>query len=472
MPVSRRKFFFLTGATAAGTVIGSSALRKLHGNTLMAQAQTANGFGPLQRDPNGIFDLPRGFQYRAFSRTGETMTDGATVPTTHDGMAAFDAGANRTILVRNHELSATDEDELAKSFQANPSIPVYDPGAPGGTATLLVDPDKRLVEHRRSLAGTENNCAGGPISANSRSQQGAWLSCEETIALPASDNPLTKRHGFVFEVPAEINQASDAEPIRDMGRFLHESIAEDPETGFIYETNDDFFELGLYYRFRPNQVGDLRQGGILEALVVDGMEGVDTTNNQEDTISVGQQLPVRWIEIPVPDPEANNQDQGNNNQRKIQHQTLPDGRKVRDVAALFNRTEGSWYDGNGGIVICATDAGPNELGQIWRLDVRNNVLELVAEPRNPEMLQSPDNVTVFPDGQTFLACEDGDGIDRLVGVTRDGRTFVFGQNALNNAEIAGATFSADGRTLFVNVHAGPGVTLAIWGPWDRINNNA
>lgn len=471
MPVSRRKFFFLTGATAVGTVIGSSALRKLHGNTLMAQAQTANGFGPLQRDPNGIFDLPEGFSYNAFSRTGETMTDGSVVPTAHDGMAAFDGGGGRTILVRNHELSATDEDELAKSFQAGPNIPVYDPGAPGGTATLLVDENNRLVEHRRSLAGTENNCAGGPISANSRSSQGSWLSCEETIALPASDNPLTKPHGYVFEVPAEINQASDAVPLRDMGRFLHESIAEDPETGFIYETNDDFNELGLYYRFRPNQVGDLTQGGTLEALVIDGMEGVDTTNNQEDTISVGQQMPVRWVEVPVPDPEGNNQDQGNNNQRKIQHQQLSDGRKVREVAALFNRTEGSWYDGNGGIVICATDAGPNELGQIWRLDVRNQVLELVAEPRNPEMLQSPDNITVMPDGQTFLACEDGDGTDRLVGVTRNGETFVFGRNALNNAELAGATFSPDGQTLFVNApQKGPGVTLAITGPWDQMQS--
>ncbi|PSO51342.1 MAG: phosphatase [Cyanobacteria bacterium SW_9_44_58] len=469
MTVSRRKFFFLTGATAVGTVIGSSAFKKLHAKTLMSQAGPIEGFGPLQPDPNGIFDLPRGFQYRAFSRTGETMTDGSVVPTAHDGMAAFDGGAGRTILVRNHELSATDEEEVAKSFQANPNIPVYDPGAPGGTATLLVDSDNRLVEQRRSLAGTENNCAGGPIKVNSRFSNGSWLSGEETIILPASDNPLTKPHGYVFEVPAEINKASDAVPIRDMGRFLKEAVAEDPETGFIYETNDDFFELGLFYRFRPNQVGDLTQGGTLEALVIDGMEGVDTSNNNQDTIQVGQTMPVRWVQIPVPDPQANNQNQGNNNQRKIQHQQRSDGRKVREVAALFNRTEGCWYDGNGGIVICATDAGPNELGQIWFLDVRNQTLELIAEPRNPDMLQSPDNITVMPDGQTFLACEDGDGTDRLVGITKEGQTFVVGRNALNNAEIAGATFSANGQTLFLNAPQDtPGVTLAITGPWDQM----
>jgi secreted PhoX family phosphatase len=34
-------------------------------------------------------------------------------------------------------------------------------------------------------------------------------------------------------------------------------------------------------------------------------------------------------------------------------------------------------------------------------------------------------------------------------------------------EFAGVTFSPDGETLFVNVQI-PGLTFAIWGPWDRI----
>ena len=37
-------------------------------------------------------------------------------------------------------------------------------------------------------------------------------------------------------------------------------------------------------------------------------------------------------------------------------------------------------------------------------------------------------------------------------------------NALNDQEFAGATFSPDGRTLFVNIQD-PGLTYAIWGPW-------
>jgi secreted PhoX family phosphatase len=180
-------------------------------------------------------------------------------------------------------------------------------------------------------------------------------------------------------------------------------------------------------------------------------------------------MPVEWFPIPVPDPEDNLQDSGPNNQRKIQHQLLSDARKVRDVAALFNRTEGSWWIEEGAIVFTATDAGPNELGQIWRLDVKEQTLELVAQPSNPEILQSPDNVTVAPWGD-FIVCENGEAVDRLLGVTPEGEFDVFGRNALNDAEIAGANFSPDGRTLLVNVpQIGPGITLAIWGPWDKIN---
>jgi len=279
MALSRRQFFSLTGATAVGTVLSSTAFKNLHAKTLIGQARPSEGFGPLQPDPNGIFDLPPGFQYRAFSRTGETMTDGATVPTAHDGMASFDGGRGRSILVRNQELAATDENEQANSFA--PQIPEYDPGAIGGTTTLIVGSDRRLVEHRRSLAGTENNCAAGPIQIKYRSSRGSWLSCEETIALPGKDNPLQRPHGYVLEVPAD--SPSDAEPLRAMGRFLHESVAEDPNTGYIYETNDNFSELGPYYRFRPNQEGDLRQGGTLEALVIQGKPSVDTSNNNEKT---------------------------------------------------------------------------------------------------------------------------------------------------------------------------------------------
>ena len=46
----------------------------------------------------------------------------------------------------------------------------------------------------------------------------------------------------------------------------------------------------------------------------------------------------------------------------------------------------------------------------------------------------------------------------------DGAVYPLALNAFNDSELAGATFSPDGQTLFANIQH-PGLTLAIWGPW-------
>ena len=40
------------------------------------------------------------------------------------------------------------------------------------------------------------------------------------------------------------------------------------------------------------------------------------------------------------------------------------------------------------------------------------------------------------------------------------------QNVINDSEFAGACYSPDGQTLFVNIQS-PGYTFAIWGPWQN-----
>jgi secreted PhoX family phosphatase len=75
----------------------------------------------------------------------------------------------------------------------------------------------------------------------------------------------------------------------------------------------------------------------------------------------------------------------------------------------------------------------------------------------------PDNITVGPHGFA-VACTDGEDDQFLVGITDEGRVFPFAFNANSDSEFAGATFSPDGRTLFVN-QQDPGWTYAIWGPW-------
>ena len=54
----------------------------------------------------------------------------------------------------------------------------------------------------------------------------------------------------------------------------------------------------------------------------------------------------------------------------------------------------------------------------------------------------------------------------MVEITPHGRIFKLAKNAKSTGEFAGATFSPDGATLFVNMQH-DGITLAIIGPWDE-----
>jgi secreted PhoX family phosphatase len=91
------------------------------------------------------------------------------------------------------------------------------------------------------------------------------------------------------------------------------------------------------------------------------------------------------------------------------------------------------------------------------------------------VLDFPDNVTTSTRG-TLVLCEDSTGDNYLRGLSRRGTLSDIALNRLVGAnglprfgdEFAGATFSPDGGTLFVNIQASRGMTIAIWGPWGRI----
>jgi secreted PhoX family phosphatase len=96
---------------------------------------------------------------------------------------------------------------------------------------------------------------------------------------------------------------------------------------------------------------------------------------------------------------------------------------------------------------------------------------MLFESPNREVLDFPDNVTTSRRG-TLVICEDGGDRNFLRGLTRRGRLFDIAQNKIAtqiNDEFAGSTFSSDGRTLFVNIQANRGLSLAIWGPWHKID---
>ena len=78
-----------------------------------------------------------------------------------------------------------------------------------------------------------------------------------------------------------------------------------------------------------------------------------------------------------------------------------------------------------------------------------------------------DNITVAPWGDVIV-CEDGKGVDRLIGVKPNGDTYIIAENILNTSEFAGVNFSPDCNILFVNIYS-PTITLAIEGPWEKLN---
>jgi secreted PhoX family phosphatase len=135
--------------------------------------------------------------------------------------------------------------------------------------------------------------------------------------------------------------------------------------------------------------------------------------------------------------------------------------------ATFDRLEGCWY-GDGSVFFNSTSGGDAGLGQVWEYRPRGSSggqLILVFESEDADLLEKPDNITVSPRGGLLL-CEDGGGTDFLRGVNPEGQIFDFARNDLNNAELAGATYSPGGDTLFVNIQS-PGITFAITGPFEK-----
>lgn len=461
---SRRDFLRQAGAVS----IGFLGLQLAHSPAAFGQPiTTTDGYGPLKHDPRGLLNLPDGFSYRTFSHWGDRMDDGLLVPALHDGMAAFAGVGGLTVLVRNHEINpGTTANQgafgLSQERLANIRLDhLYDGLAPtgpalGGTTTLVYDTKRQeLVRHHLSLGGTYRNCAGGPTP------WGSWLTCEETVI--RRGDQAGHDHGYVFEVPADPDAGLvKGVPLKGMGRFNHEAVAVDPASGVVYLTEDR--SDGLLYRYIPNRPGTLADGGRLQALMVRDQPSLDTRHwpaddggNPHHHVPLGNSLAVHWIDLEEIDAPR-------------------DDLRMRGFlhgAAKFARGEGMWY-GRDAVYFACTNGGRAKLGQIWRYmpsphegqpgeDAQPGRLELFLESEQDGLLQYADNLTVAPWGD-LIVCEDKGAPQQLVGVTPKGETYLFAENIGQSSEFAGATFSPDGSTLFVNLQA-PGITLAITGPW-------
>jgi secreted PhoX family phosphatase len=463
---NRRDFIKNSGLVSLGFLGLSQFAANAAAMGFIEEGNFIRNFGPLFHAQGDILSLPKGFTAKVISRKGDLMTDGFSVPGAFDGMGVFKWKNNKTILIRNHELSPGavvngpfgKNDELLSKVNKND---IYDFGKAesfcyGGTSTLVYDEKLQKVElEYLSLIGTVRNCAGGITPWNS------WITCEEsTLVKGAEKGNLEQNHGYNFEIFASDKVGITVPvPIKAMGRFVHEAVAVHPTNGIVYQTEDS--GDSLFYRYLPNKFADLHKGGKLQCLVISDWASADTRNWEKletDKFPQRKSFDVHWIDldnVEAPDDDLRL-------------------RGFKNGAARFARGEGIWY-GKNELFFACTNGGHKSYGQIFKYIPSKyegqdrerespGKLELFLESNDIDTFQSCDNLTIAPWGDVII-CEDKSDA-RIIGITPEGKTYVIAKNiGYSQSEFAGPVFSPSGKTLFVNIQS-PGLTLAITGPWN------
>jgi secreted PhoX family phosphatase len=488
--VSRRHFI-------AGSASLVSVLAALHARRSLAAPRPSRKvpgpYGPLKPVADletslPLLMLPEGFEYRSYSWSGDPMTNGKPTPDAHDGMGVI-AGARvgseiDVTLVRNHERALASA--IVAPARYDTAVPAGQGDAPGGGTTTLRFRGRRWVSVEPSLGGTIYNCAGGVTP------WGTWLSCEESFI--DFSKLGGRRHGYVFEVRRDA-RATTGRPILDMGRMLHEAVAIDPETRIAYLTEDHPNHSG-FYRFIPKDAsgvaGSYEAGGRLQAARVAGQKNADLR-----TPAVGDIHRIDWVEIDDPDADpgflpAQFPD-------KPKSASGPFVQANAKGALYMSRAEGIAHHA-GKFYLVDTAAGRGLFGQhghgngaVWEYDPREQTLRAIFVAGDEMVGDNVDNLTVSPRGGILL-CEDGRPVTdeygpgtRLLGLTADGDSYTFAKSSVEltleqiiaagkrvspgdycGQEMAGACFDPFGEVLFVNIQR-PGITIAIWGPWERGN---
>lgn len=377
----------------------------------------------LRADKDGVLDLAPGLSYEVLSRAGQPMSDGYRVPGLPDGMACFSLGSERFALMRNHEIGRYLGQGATPPGKDTPPE-AFDKSAHGAVTRVVIDSKsgKKLSENL-VLTGTLRNCAGG-------TSPWGWLSCEESVE---------EGHGYVFLCRPEADRVRAPERLVGYGRMNHESALIDPSTRIAYLSEDR--SDSCLYRFLPHHPDDAFTGK-LQAMRIVGHDGLDTHLGMPKD----QKLKVDWVDIDRPDPIDDS----------VRKQAHAKG------AAKIRRGEGLALH-QGTLYLVATTGGKAGVGQIFALSTQGEEqhLSLVCESPREEALDCPDNLTLTPWGDIWVA-EDGSGDQFLRGITPQGHVYDIARNAAGRGELTGVCLSPDARTLFVNLQR-EGLTFAIRG---------
>jgi secreted PhoX family phosphatase len=261
----------------------------------------------------------------------------------------------------------------------------------------------------------------------------------------------------------------------------------------VYLTEDHRNLSGLY-RYVPfersGRTGSLERGGQLQSARVKGIPNADL-----NVAYVGQMFELEWVSIA--DPDA---DPGAYSDATVTDTASGPFLQARNQGCLrMARGEGLWHHA-GKLFIVDTATGRDIIGRrgrgqgaLWILDLGTMRLSAHFVSDHWSAASHPDNVTVSPRGAVVLT-EDCDGAkqqlrsgERLVAMTPDGQCYPFCRNNVTltaddvaaagksvqpgdyrGREFTGVCFDSSGQFMFVNIQT-PGITLAIWGPWERGN---